>query len=322
MRRRRLLAGLAALMFPCSLSAQEPPRFAQPVDCTLGDSCYVQNYPDTLSAAGRAADFACGALTYDAHKGTDFALPTHADMARGVDVLAAADGTVVAARDGVPDTGIGDETAGKECGNGVVIDHGAGWVSQYCHLKNGSVAVRPRTEVKEGTALGQVGFSGKTAFPHVHFAVRHNGSVIDPFDPAETARCGISSDTLWQEAPAYVAGGVTAAGFSEAVPGFEEVKAGTSIHSSLPHDAEALVLWALLFGVKQSDILELRISGPSGFSFTHRAELNRTQALAYRAAGKRAPTGGWSRGRYVGTLTLIRGGAPISSKTTVVEIGD
>lgn len=45
-----------------------------------------------------AHDFACGSLTYDTHKGTDFALPTLAAQAAGVNVLAAAAGTVVGVR--------------------------------------------------------------------------------------------------------------------------------------------------------------------------------------------------------------------------------
>lgn len=60
-------------------------------------------------------------------------------MQNGVNVIAAAPGTVAGFREGVDDVVYSDENAadvdGIECGNGVVISHGAGWVTQYCHLK-------------------------------------------------------------------------------------------------------------------------------------------------------------------------------------------
>ena len=53
---------------------------ALPVDCTLGETCYIQQYfdhdPSTVWG-----DFTCGTLAYDGHDGTDFALPTRAAMA-------------------------------------------------------------------------------------------------------------------------------------------------------------------------------------------------------------------------------------------------
>ena len=91
-----------------------------------------------------ATDFTCGPLSYDGHDGTDIALPTRAAMAEGVAVLAAAPGTVTGIRDGIAD--FAPVIQGKECGNGVVIDHGAGWVTQYCHLRQGSVAGQTRRQ--------------------------------------------------------------------------------------------------------------------------------------------------------------------------------
>jgi murein DD-endopeptidase MepM/ murein hydrolase activator NlpD len=52
-------------------------------------------------------------------------------MERGTEVLAAADGVVVATRDGEPDLGLRErgveELRGRDAGNGVRIDHGGGW---------------------------------------------------------------------------------------------------------------------------------------------------------------------------------------------------
>ena len=62
-----------------------------PVDCALGETCFVQNFVDTDSGPG-AADFTCGFLTYDGHKGVDIRILDLKMMADGVPVLAAAGG--------------------------------------------------------------------------------------------------------------------------------------------------------------------------------------------------------------------------------------
>lgn len=320
--RQGSLLGLAALF--ASAAQAEPPRFALPIDCALGQTCYIQNFVDTLPAEGRVSDFACGPLSYDGHKGTDFALLNRAQMAAGVAVTAAADGVVRGTRDEMPDTGLKPSTEatirGRECGNGLVIDHGDGWVSQYCHMKLGSISVSKGQAVKAGDLLGQVGLSGRSEFPHLHFTVRQGERVIDPFDPEDTATCGPADQTLWAEPPAYVAGGLIGLGFSNTVPEFDSIKAGTAHEATLPRDAGALVLWAYMFGTRAGDTLRLVISGPEGFTFEHDTTLEKTQALSFRAAGKRLRTEGWPVGKYEGLAMLTRKGKVIGTEAISLEI--
>lgn len=168
-------------------AAEGAPSLDIPVRCRIGQDCFVQNYVDTDPGPG-ARDFACGRLTYDGHKGTDFRVPDLAAMRRGVAVVAAAPGTVARVRDGVEDVSIrqsGGPPAGREAGNAVVVDHGNGWETQYSHLRRGSVQVRPGDRVLPGTPLGLIGLSGNTEFPHVDFAVRHQGRVVDPYTGGE-----------------------------------------------------------------------------------------------------------------------------------------
>jgi murein DD-endopeptidase MepM/ murein hydrolase activator NlpD len=92
-------------------------------------------------------------------------------------VVAAAAGTVLATRDGTPDQLIRSqadraEIANRECGNGVVIDHGENWQTQYCHIRRGSIGVKQGDRVEPGQKLGEIGYSGDAAFPHVHLTVR------------------------------------------------------------------------------------------------------------------------------------------------------
>lgn len=316
---RWVLTGFALVAWP----AAGAPILEQPIDCTLGKTCYIQNYVDADPSPG-AADFACGGLTYDGHKGTDFALPTLGEMAAGVAVRAAAKGVVAGTRDGMADGGYSKTTAasikGRECGNGVAIDHGDGWISQYCHMKRGSIAVSSGQQITAGQNLGQVGFSGKTEFPHLHLSLRHNGVVIDPFAPSGSARnCAATpattpvitpTDTLWKTPPAYVAGGLVRLGFDIAVPAFEAVKSGAAGRSSLPRDAPALVLFAMGFGSRKGDEVKIRITGPDGFAFEHSATLTKAQALYFRAAGKKRPGRTWPGGIYRGSVTLIRNAQP------------
>ena len=60
-----------------------------PVDCTLGEDCFIQQYVDRNPGPG-VADFTCGPLAYNNHQGTDFRLKNRAALARPYSALAAA----------------------------------------------------------------------------------------------------------------------------------------------------------------------------------------------------------------------------------------
>jgi hypothetical protein len=295
-----------------------------PIDCTLGDTCFIQQYVDQDPGPG-AQDYTCSGLSYDKHKGTDFALPSFRAMQQGVDVLAAAPGTVRGMRDGMPDTGYSKDTAtvieGKDCGNGVVIDHGDGWQTQYCHMKRGSVQVRSGQKVAAGAVLGQVGYSGRTQFPHVHLSVRHNGQVVDPFDPDGKITCGSpDGNTLWQTAPAYAAGGIISAGFSGTPPTYADIRAGDANHTSLSADSPVLMFWAYAFGSRAGDSLRLDVTGAGGTALSKTVALDKPQAQFFRSFGKRRPDTGFTSGTYQGRVTLIRNGQEIDTQSVSLTI--
>ena len=291
-----------------------------PLECALGDSCFIQQYVDH-DRGPAALDFTCGPLCYDGHKGTDFGLPSFQAMRKGVTVIAAASGVVRGLRDGVPDVGIRAQTDGQECGNGIVLDHGDGWITQYCHLKRGSIKVTQGQHVSAGEAMGQVGFSGRTQFPHLHLSVRHKGQVIDPFDPDGQITCGTADpETLWQMALPYTPGSLISTGFSSKIPAYDQIKDGRAGQTSLPGKTDALVLWAYAFGSRAGDVLRLQIDGPNGVFLTKEIQLDKPQAQFFRAAGKRRPPEGFAPGRYTGLIQLIRNGAIIDSQTTRTQL--
>lgn len=273
------------------LMALAPPagafELAFPLDCTLGETCYIQQYVDH-DPGPTAQDFTCGPLSYDGHDGTDIALPSRAAMAAGVAVLAAAPGTVKGTRDGVAD--FAPALPGKECGNGVVIDHGQGWETQYCHMKQGSVRVRPGETVEVGTPLGEVGQSGQAEFPHMHLSVRQNGEELDPFAPGAKA-CGAADDDLWAVEPIIEPGGLLTLGITDHVPEYEAIKAGLA-SPDLPSNAPALVVWTFFFGPRAGDALIFSLAGPQGEVVTERVGLEKTQAMAFRAVGRKLKTDG------------------------------
>jgi len=316
-----------ALILACAApAAAQDITLDLPIDCILGDTCYIQNYVDH-DPSDAASDFQCGSLTYDNHKGTDFGLPSLAAMEAGVDVLVSASGTVRGVRNNMRDVlytpDLAGEINGRDCGNGVVIAHDDGWETQYCHMREGSVVVLPGDFVEPGDVLGQVGLSGRTQFPHVHITLRQDGVVIDPFnpfDPDGAMTCDTpSTDTLWADPLDTPAGGLLSAGFSTTVPDYADVKAGTASVDVLQPDSP-IVLWAFVFGGRAGDVISIEFDGPDGALFQTDDVLDRTQALLFRAGGLNVPDRGWARGTYSGTVTHTRNGVMLDEQAVRISL--
>lgn len=98
-------------------------------------------------------------------------------FAFGEPVYAAGAGRVADAHDGEPDDRrVNQAELAKSAmaggGNYVVINHLNGEYSWLAHLKKGSVKVKPGQMVKQGEVIGQVGASGDSLFPHLHYELR------------------------------------------------------------------------------------------------------------------------------------------------------
>ena len=64
------------------------------------------------------------------------------------------------------------------CGRYVVVDHGGGLETLYCHLS--AVFVGGGQLVSAGERVGAVGSTGNSTGPHLHFEVRSGGRLVDP----------------------------------------------------------------------------------------------------------------------------------------------
>ncbi|MBM7066084.1 M23 family metallopeptidase [Actibacterium sp. 188UL27-1] len=269
-------------------------------------------------------DYRCGTLANDGHSGTDFAVPTIAEMKRGVPVVAVAPGTVTAVRDGMADTptttGNAAEVAGLECGNGVVIRHENGWESQYCHLRQKSIRVSTGDKIQIGDPLGHIGLSGEASFPHVHLSLRRDGRDIDPFSPQQGTACGSATEHLWSELPEYQPSGLLKLGIADRVPELIEVEGGLSSAPTIATDTPALVIWSYTFATKADDIVQTRIIGPNGVVGEHDQKLERGHAFYLDAFGKRTPPDNWPPGIYTGTVKHIRHGNVMSEKSVSIEL--
>lgn len=309
----RLQTMVFLALFSTPLAAVE---LALPVECP-DSGCLIQNYVDHDPTGGHM-DYACGAVAYDGHEGTDFRVATRSEAAQAR-VLAAASGVVRAVRNDVPDLGLRDDNApdiaNRECGNGVVIDHAEGWSTQYCHLARGSVTVRPGLRVAAGTEIGRIGMSGKTEFPHVHFAVRRNGRIVDPFRPDWTpGACNAGVERgLWnataQQRLGYRDAILLAEGFAGAVPTARSIEAGTT-PGFTDGRSDVLAAFVSIMSLRAGDSAELRLEAPSGrrLATTRMAELERPRALHNLIAGIRRPRDGYESGEHVAILVVMRRG--------------
>lgn len=316
---------LAFMTLCAAPAAAQQIQLAFPVDCQLGEECYIQQYVDHAEGS-LARDFQCASLTYDGHRGTDIALPSLAQMRDGVTVRAAAPGIVVATRDGIEDKVWSPETAdldGKDCGNRVGIRHGQGWITDYCHLKNGSVAVATGDRIKTGDTLGQIGMSGRAQFPHLHFTVQKGDQAVDPFDPDGEIYCTSPSDeTLWADPIAYQPGGILRTGFATSVEksDYQRMKDGTVQSLTTADNPDRLILWAYLFGLRFGDELTLTAQTSDGAPLTDTTVLlQRNRALASQRVGINRPDPGWPQA-VTATVTLMRKGALIDRQDLTISL--
>jgi murein DD-endopeptidase MepM/ murein hydrolase activator NlpD len=96
----------------------------------------------------------------EVHEGLDIAVDF------GAPVAATADGLVIYA---APHAGYG---------NLVIVYHSNGITSRYGHLSR--IAVEAGQRVKRGDQVGNVGSTGRSTGPHVHYEIRENDQAVDP----------------------------------------------------------------------------------------------------------------------------------------------
>jgi murein DD-endopeptidase MepM/ murein hydrolase activator NlpD len=95
-------------------------------------------------------------------------------MHEGLDISNRVGTTVIAPADGI----VSDTGKDYTHGNVIVISHGFGITSRYNHLSQ--FFVKPGQKVKRGDKVAEVGTTGKSTGPHLHYEVRVNGIPVNP----------------------------------------------------------------------------------------------------------------------------------------------
>ncbi len=292
------------------------PELSFPLNCTPTQDCWVINYVDIGPDDGDDIDHTCGPRTYDGHKGTDIAILDGMAIKIGVPVLAVKDGTVKRVRDGEPDKWASEDDLEeikemrKECGNAVLIDHGDGLETIYCHMRKGSITVKPRQKVKQGDKLGKVGLSGYTQFPHIHLGIIRDGKIIDPYTGlSHEAECGQKKQAWWKKdiGLTYQPLTLMATGLTNTVPELNNLLKDMAPPKSIPPNSEALLGWALLYGVQEDDQITLEIFDPNNRSF-HRQDITQdsNRARQFYYTGRNLKEKPLSEGVYTIKTTVLR----------------
>jgi hypothetical protein len=310
------LGGLFCLFANAAVS-QEDFKLDMPLRCTQSSDCWIVNYVDMDPTSG-VIDYSCGGATYDKHKGTDIAIKNVDVMRQGVEVIASAGGIVKGIRNNMRDIDVSmgggaASVEGKECGNGVLIDHGSGWTTQYCHMLRESVIVNTGDTVETGQTLGMVGLSGKTEFPHLHLQVKYNEEVVDPFAGLQRKKkCGVGEAPLWKTSALlsmlYEPSALYSAGFASTTPNKRIAREGLYGGDVLFKKSPVIALWVDMFWVNQGDKLLFMITGPEGKTLmAHNTTIKKSMARRFAFAGINRERGKpWAKGSYTGEIRLIR----------------
>ena len=337
-------AGLIACVLAATTAGArgaDAPALGLPVACQPGRTCFVQHHVDIDPGAG-VRDYACGAASYDGHDAVDIRVLSAAAARTGVSVIAAAEGRVLRTRDGMADAfarEVGKRAVtDRECGNAVIIAHAGGLETQYCHLGEGSLAVKPGQTVTRGQTIGRIGYSGLADFAHLHFTVRRYGRVIDPFsglnggrDARAASSCqpaltgNSSGASLWtREAYAqlpYRPAEIIQVGFAEALPEWDALERDHQGYAGVSTASPTLLLFARAINVGSSDRLRFRIEGPGGLATDQTAAgPDRHKAIFVTGAGRRRSDNRWPAGQYRGTVDLVREGISIGQMRTVLQL--
>jgi len=118
----------------------------------------IENHAGLSSNYGSRIDPFTKMLSY--HSGVDFSAPA------GTIVYATGDGRVA--------------RTDFDRGNGqfIVIEHAEGFTSKYAHIKR--FLIREGEKVKRGQAIAEVGSTGRSTSPHLHYEIAHRGMTINP----------------------------------------------------------------------------------------------------------------------------------------------
>lgn len=299
--------------------AQQNFQLQFPVKCTINNDCWILNYVDN-DPTSNWHDYKGGRQTYEGHTGTDIAIKNISRMKQGVDVVATQGGLVIATRDGVPDKNALSQDLNQlqniGCGNRVAIKHTDGWITDYCHMKNGSVSVKKGNFVSTGQKLGQIGLSGLTEFPHLHINIQQGNQFLDPFTGLERYTKGLKNP-LWNTAIlqqlVYRPLVIYNVGASNEIPTLLNIRNEKYKSNQISSNSPMILVWIDAMHVEANDVIDVSVKGPNGIILVNQnVTIAKPNAKKLMYLGKRAPKNGFAKGTYNVQISFKRLGANIN----------
>lgn len=226
----------------------------------------VSNYLDLDTTTGSVLDYACGSRSYDTvsgynHQGVDISswpFPWTTMDNNGLDVVAAAPGVIVNKVSGSADRSCSFNTT--TAWNVVVLAHSDGSQTVYGHLKKNSLTSKNIGDaVVAGEYLGQVGSSGVSTGPHLHFELLdRKNHPIDPF----AGSCG-ASDSHWRWQPDYNKTRINSVQTSTAAPVLGQCDGSESpTQASSFQPGDPVYLTGFFVNQKVGDVANLTLIAP------------------------------------------------------------
>ncbi len=245
-------------------SATAQIKLVTPLEGTPFVDWVIGNYVDVDHRPIARADYRGGRYTYDGHNGLDYGLAHFRKMEEGIGVLAAAPGTVVSVLDGAYDRWSGSNpNPPGEIGNIIVIDHGQGINTIYAHLRKDSTTVKAGDLVSAGQRIAEVGSSGGSTGPHLHFSVQQHGHYVETY---------LEPEKWWYDPLPYTddAPGTLDFGIASHWPTLEEFEEGVKhrrVFSASDGPGQLAAMWNYAFGIPKGSEVSVRFSRPNGATF-------------------------------------------------------
>ncbi len=230
------------ILWTAPISAQNG-QFVTPLEAEYGKDFIIVNYVDW----GGVKDHQCGTKTYKGHQGTDMVLRSFPQMDSGVYVLAADTGVVTFIHDGeydrntktVPPLGFG---------NYIAIRHPNKMYSYYAHLKKNSMLVQVGETVSPGQRIAEVGSSGNSTDPHLHFETWFDSLyLVDPFQ----GPCG-NPITRWKEPLPYdTSYKFWEGGMMNFIPTVDSLRFRVQERTVFTPEDSIITFWGLQYGLRK-----------------------------------------------------------------------
>ena len=303
--------------------AAQSPIFLKPIEGTYGEDFIIVNYVDW--SVDSIMDHRCGSKTYDGHQGTDFLISGFPQMDEGVNVQAVDEGVVVFTHDGEPDRNT-DGNPELGFGNYVAIKHPDKHFSYYAHLKKNSINVAVGESVDAGQAIAEVGSSGNSTDPHVHFELWYDSLfLVDPF----AGSCGNAYNYWIDSLPYDTSFHVWDSGLTDYVPPIDSLRERPKPRSSFSHKDTVITFWNLQYGLKQGDSTRIEWISPNGilwyeYSYTYLKDWWFYYYSSYMFTPPDSELGEWTYNYYYNDSLVLSGNfmlvLPVGIPDFAVEI--